>query len=225
MIQVSHALGINPEFINFDALEVPVHCDLVPLVLKLKREAQEAGFQLGLCSAYRSFEQQLKIWNEKVSGKRPLFDANGEKLDVNSLEPEQIVDHILLWSALPGTSRHHWGSDFDVVDADVVKGGYRPQLTLAECSIGGEFHDFQLWLDAYLKENKSEFYRPYTQRKEFGVSPEPWHLSYRPLAQSFSRVMTLEALQDLLKKSDLALLDQVLARLDHIYIHYVQRYF
>ena len=34
-------------------------------------------------------------------------------------------DAILLWSALPGASRHHWGTDFDVFDRAAVPPDYR----------------------------------------------------------------------------------------------------
>ena len=35
---------------------------------------------------------------------------------------------ILEWSALPGASRHHWGSEFDVFDLAALPEGYRVQL-------------------------------------------------------------------------------------------------
>ena len=42
------------------------------------------------------------------------------------------VETILLWSALPGASRHHWGSDIDVADGHVMARGYQPQLVVGE---------------------------------------------------------------------------------------------
>lgn len=225
MIHITHALGLNTEFIDFDAIEVPVHRVLLEPLQHLRQEAQQAGFRLGVCSGFRSFEQQLRIWNDKASGTRPLLDANGRSLDVKKLTPQEIVDSILLWSALPGASRHHWGSDVDVVDAEVVASGYRPQLTVEECSEGGRFFEFHRWLSAYLAMDNSDFFRPYTEQYDYGVSPEPWHLSYRPLAHAFSKVLSLESLHQQIVSSDLALKDVVLAKLGHIYRHYVQRYF
>lgn len=225
MIQLSHALGVNNEFIDFTSMEVPVHRGVIEPLNLLKRSAKNAGFHLGICSGFRSFEQQLLIWNEKAVGKRPLLNELGEPLDVNVLSPNEIVASILLWSALPGVSRHHWGCDFDVVDAGVVAQSYRPQLTQEECQRGGKFYDFHCWLSGHLTAKNSEFFRPYTERYEFGVAPEPWHLSYRPLAREFSQVLSIDSLRRKLKTSEIAYKTIVLEQLEHIYHHYVERYF
>lgn len=225
MIHISHALGINSEFIDFETMDAPVHRILLEPLTLFKDSARQAGFQLGICSGYRSFDQQLRIWNQKANGERPLLDARGQALDVNQMKPSEIVDSILLWSALPGASRHHWGSDFDVVDADIVVGGYKPQLTVEECSAGGRFHEFHRWLNDYFATRDTAFFRPYTQSFEYGVSPEPWHISYRPLAHAFSKVLNIDSLREHLAQSDLALKEVVLNKLEHIYRHYVQRYF
>ena len=36
------------------------------------------------------------------------------------------------WSAIPGSSRHHWGTDLDVYDAAAVTPDYQVQLTPQE---------------------------------------------------------------------------------------------
>src|SRR5690606_27133687 len=125
----------------------------------------------------------------------------------------------------PGASRHHWGSDFDVVDGDVVAAGYRPQLIVEECCEGGKFSALHRWLDEYLKSNDDLFFRPYTQKYDFGVAPEPWHLSYRPLSAEYAKVMNLELLRKTLENTEIALKETLLDQLEHIFAHYVQRYF
>ena len=67
-------------------------------------------------SSFRDFARQLQIWNGKFSGERPMFDAGGRPARRGALSPRERIDAILLWSALPGASRHHWGTDLDLID-------------------------------------------------------------------------------------------------------------
>jgi len=86
----------------------------------LRRAARHAGLELVAVSGFRDFDRQLEIWNAKYAGTRPVLDAAGALLDMAVLEPAQRIDAILRWSALPGASRHHWGTDFDLIDAGAV---------------------------------------------------------------------------------------------------------
>ena len=225
MIHISHALGLNNEFIDYDALEVPVHRALVAPLRELKEAAAQAGFRLGLCSGYRSFDRQLHIWNQKARGERKLIGAEGAVLDPSHMQAHQIVAAILLWSALPGASRHHWGCDFDIVDAAVVEAGYQPELRVEECVQGGAFYALHCWLNEYLQQSHCHFYRPYLVSYDYGVAPEPWHLSYQPLASAFAKVLSLESLRQQIEVSSIELKPAVLENLEHIYRHYVKRYF
>ena len=66
--------------------------------------------------------------------------------------------------------------------------GYKLQVVPAEYHAGGPFHRLTTWLDAHM--HAFGFFRPYTTDRG-GVSPEPWHLSYAPVAKraqaAFSR--------------------------------------
>lgn len=86
----------------------------------------ENGFRLRLESAYRPFEKQLSIWNRKAAGELPLLDEFGKPMQRPSDE-EKLMYAILTWSALPGASRHHLGTDIDVVDANACPEGYEVQ--------------------------------------------------------------------------------------------------
>ncbi|MCT8986245.1 M15 family metallopeptidase [Shewanella phaeophyticola] len=79
--------------------------------------AADSGIDLQICSAYRPFERQALIWNAKASGARPLLDKASQPVNYDALSEPQLIDTILIWSALPGASRHHWGTDIDVFDA------------------------------------------------------------------------------------------------------------
>jgi hypothetical protein len=46
----------------------------------------------------------------------PLLDAHNQPLDALQLGETERLHAILHWSALPGTSRHHWGTDLDIYD-------------------------------------------------------------------------------------------------------------
>ena len=70
-----------------------------------------------------------------------------------------------------------------------------------------------------------DFYRPYWQNPNSGVAPEPWHLSYRPVAQHYSQQLSIEGLrQFLLQLDDEQLMEKqgLLNALDTIYHHYIQ---
>jgi LAS superfamily LD-carboxypeptidase LdcB len=106
------------------SLGARVHQEVVDPFRSLTQEASAAGFDIRIFSGFRSFEHQLSIWNRKVSGKLPVLDSNAVPLDVEALSERELVLAILRWSALPGASRHHWGTDLDVYDAAATPEGY-----------------------------------------------------------------------------------------------------
>ena len=93
-----------------------LHQSIVEDFLNLQLAAKGAGFKLEIASSFRSFERQLKIWNTKAKGERDLLSPLGEKLDSTKLSPMEVLFAILRWSAIPGFSRHHWGTDLDIYD-------------------------------------------------------------------------------------------------------------
>lgn len=100
----------------------------------------------------------------------------------------------MLYSALPGASRHHWGSDFDIFPRAAVDAGYEPQLLESEFSRDGIAADFNVWLADALP--GSGFFRPYESFQQ-GIAAEPWHISYAPVAEPALQQLTLERLQQL----------------------------
>jgi LAS superfamily LD-carboxypeptidase LdcB len=148
----------------------------------LQEEARQAGFDLAITSSYRSFTRQLAIWNGKASGTRPVYDDWDRQVSMKQLSGVQRLHAILRFSAIPGTSRHHWGTDLDVYDASAVTPGYQVQLSASEVTAGGVFDPLHSWLDARIAAGESHgFYRPYDKDRG-GVAPERWHLSYAPLS-------------------------------------------
>jgi LAS superfamily LD-carboxypeptidase LdcB len=153
-------------------------------LLRLQEDARRAGFDLAVASSHRSFARQLAIFNGKALGQRPVHDDHGTPVDMAGLSDRQKLGAILRFSALPGTSRHHWGTDLDVYDKAAVAAAYPVQLTPAEVAEGGPFHRLHHWLDQQMAAGNSHgFYRPYAQ-DHGGIAPERWHLSYAPVSAS-----------------------------------------
>ena len=161
----------------------------------LAAAAQEAGFDLAVASAFRGFDRQLRIWNRKACGELPVRDDQDCLVPMESLAPPQQLDCILRFSALPGASRHHWGTDLDVYDRSAMPENYRLQLTPSEVAPGGIFGALHDWLDERIATGSSfGFYRPYDVDRG-GVAVERWHLSYAPLAWDLEAQLTAALLR------------------------------
>lgn len=203
-----------------DRVNQLIHKQVLTPFLDLQEAAKNAGFAIKICSAYRSFDRQLLIWNGKASGMRPVMDPFGKPINIQALSPWQKIQAILRWSALPGASRHHWGTDFDIFDAKAMPEGYKIQLTPEEVQGDGLFAPMHDWLDSYIDSGQTDFYRPYAVDKG-GIAPERWHLSYRPLAETYAKMLSGDVLTNRLKRSNLMLLDEVLEHLDTIFQRYI----
>ena len=197
-----------------------IHKQVLKPFTKLQLAAKKAGFDLRICSGYRSFDRQLLIWNGKVSGMRPVMDPFGNPMDLRELSPWLKIQAILRWSALPGASRHHWGTDFDIYDAKAMPEGYQIKLIPEEVQGSGLFAPMHDWLDEYISSGKTQFYRPY-EVDAGGIAPERWHISYRPLADQYYGLLSSQLIANRLRKSELLLLDVVLDNLDEIMQRYV----
>ena len=78
----------------------------------MREAALEEGIEIEIVSAYRSYERQKFIWNRK-------FYSNAKK----GISPKENINKIIEYSTLPGTSRHHWGTDIDIIDGKKPKEG------------------------------------------------------------------------------------------------------
>lgn len=195
-----------------------VHQKMLPALQGLREAATSSGFSLEIASAFRGLDAQLAIWNAKALGLRPLLDDKGEVLDFKTLSPVDIIYAILRWSALPGASRHHWGSDFDVYDKGRIPVDYKVQLIPQEYDVGGVFGDFNLWLDKNLE--KFNFFRPYAEDLG-GIAPEKWHLSYAPVSNIYQSALSYELIQTTIENSNIELKDIILKELPVIYPRFI----
>ena len=136
--------------------------------------AKEDGLTLTALSATRPFSHQASIWNRKWN--RP--QAMG-------LAPFDRALGILRYSSMPGSSRHHWGTDVDVysLDPETFESGEGAQALAWLREHAGNF--------GFVEVYTADSLRP-------GYQPEAWHWSYLPLAGPY-----LEAINDAAAKGTL----------------------
>jgi LAS superfamily LD-carboxypeptidase LdcB len=187
--------------------------------LGLVEAARDDGLDLNIVSSFRGFTRQTEIWNAKFSGKRRLLDRESREIDRARLNEQTLIDTILIWSALPGASRHHWGTDVDVIDCASMPEGYIPQLVQREFEPGAVFGGLEAWLSENLR--RFDFFRPYTTDRG-GVMPEPWHISYAPISVPALQRLTLDVLTDAIAASEMLGRESVLLRLPELYERYVR---
>ena len=141
--------------------------------IRMAQSAQEAGITLRIISATRNFDAQKRIWEAKWNGERTVAGENLAQAIPNS---KQRALKILEYSSMPGTSRHHWGTD---IDLNALSNSY---------FVSGEGQKVYAWLVEHA--GTYGFCQVYTELGEDrpdGYHEEKWHWSYLPLAQQFLR--------------------------------------
>ncbi len=196
----------------------PLHTRVMVPFANLSRSAAAAGFDLLAVSGYRDFERQMQIWNAKYRGERPIYDPSGAPLRAEALAGPERIDAILRWSALPGASRHHWGTDVDLVDRGRLPQAHSDFLTAAAYAPGGRFAPLAEWLEAHAA--RFGFFRPYRGIRS-GVQPEPWHYSFAPIAEPARRALTPAVLREAIEAAPLLGKEHVLANLEGLHARYV----
>jgi LAS superfamily LD-carboxypeptidase LdcB len=195
-----------------------LHPQAASALLALRTAARKDGIDVQAVSGFRDFEQQLAIWNGKFSGARALLSAQNQPLQAAELGETERVAAILVWSALPGASRHHWGSDCDVIDRSALEPGARMELLSTDYLSGGRYARLSSWLSGHA--HHYGYFLPYDLDRG-GVQPEPWHLSFAPVAGPALAAMSVDLLTEALESGELAGHDTVVAELPRLYGRYV----
>lgn len=136
---------------------------------EMKKAALKEGITIKIVSGYRSFNRQKSIWNRKYN-----------KYIAQGLSPDAALQKIIEYSTIPGTSRHHWGTDIDIIDASVKM----PKNLLSESnySENGVYFNLKKWMDKNAE--TYGFYLVYTNTtSRKGFKYEPWHYTYKPLSK------------------------------------------
>lgn len=180
--------------------------------------AKMSGIDIRIASSFRSYQRQAAIWHAKITGARAVFDRDGNTVNIIELNGMAKLEAVLLYSALPGASRHHWGTEVDIYDAAAVPADYKPRLMPEEYGQDGPFYAMQQWLKKYAAE--FGFFQPY-QVYQGGVAAEPWHLSYRPVAEQYLAQFSPLILRQCIAQHPLTAQELVLEHLDTIFTRYV----
>lgn len=154
----------NPAFVRIpcrytDHTEMYVQSEVLEAFKRMCSAARKDGIKLFIVSATRNFYRQAEIWDGK-------WDRNAGIRTTRAAT-------ILQYSSMPGTSRHHWGTDIDLCSTE-NEDWETPELqkTLA-------------WLQSHAVEYG--FFMPYTDDPNRpGYKYEPWHWSYFPISDIYT---------------------------------------
>ena len=140
--------------------------DTYKAFLDMYEHALKDGIKLQIRSATRNFYAQKSIWEAKWSGARTI--EGGENLSVTTPDPKERALKILRYSSMPGSSRHHWGTDIDLNNLE------------NDWFNEGEGLKMYNWLKAHA--SAYGFCQPYSAGRPHGYFEERWHWSYTPVA-------------------------------------------
>ncbi len=136
--------------------------------VKMKKAAYADGFDMKMVSSFRDFYRQQAIWERKYI-----------RYTDDGMSPMDAIEKIIEYSTIPGTSRHHWGTDIDIVDGYQKVSG--DVLDPNKFEGEGPYAPFKQWLDK--NSEQFGFYLVYTNDpKRRGFKYEPWHYSYAPIS-------------------------------------------
>ncbi len=142
--------------------------------LRMHAAAKADGISLTIISAWRSFDRQKTIWEDKWNGRQAL---SGNIRATGIADPAARAREILRYSSMPGTSRHHWGTDIDINN-----------LNNSYFSTDKGKQEYE-----WLRNNAARFgfCQPYTslgERNNMGYEEEKWHWSYMPVSGIYLNV-------------------------------------
>lgn len=218
-MELACILGLDKSHLVYSyLLKCHVHKAVQKSLEGIYYAAQKEGFDFKLVSGYRTFERQLSIWNRKFSGELPLYDRSSRLLDRSQMNDYATVFAILNWSAIPGFSRHHWGTDFDVaIDTPEYS---EPKLIQAEYDVGGPYYSFWQWL--HREAPNYGFIFPYAVESVTGVCREPWHISYEIVASKAQALITIEVIQSFVEQQAIFGKKVILDHCQQIFNEYIQ---
>lgn len=170
----------HPDFIKIDSqftskTDIYLRRKAYTAFQRMNEAAHEQDIELNIVSATRSFYHQKRIWEGKWQRTRYMGWSDFEK-----------ARDIMTYSSMPGTSRHHWGTDIDLV------------------SLNNDYFEQGEGLITYnwLVENgpKFGFGQTYTSKDvgRTGYEEEKWHWSYMPLSQIY-----LQAYLEMMSSDDI----------------------
>ena len=157
---------------------------------KMRKAALLDGVKIKVVSGFRDFERQKQIWNRKF--KKFTTENNLSDLDA--------IKEIIRFSTIPGTSRHHWGTEIDVIDEDFKN--EKNLLISKKYEEGGIFEKLKKWMDN--NSQKFGFYLTYDNNiNRKGFEYEPWHYSYLPESKRYLKSFLKIDIVEIISKVDI----------------------
>jgi len=150
MIDLKYSHYGNPQY---------MHKEAYAAFVAMHEAALTDGVKLSILSSGRTFYDQTMIWESKWR-------------NLGALPPVDKAKNILAYSSMPGTSRHHWGTDLDL---NSLSPAYFSQ---------GEGKKIYDWLCSNAP--KFGFFQPYKElgfKRYTGYLEEKWHWSYAPISE------------------------------------------
>lgn len=138
---------------------------------EMRKAALPDGIFLTVISSTRNFDRQKQIWENKWNGDALVDGLNLNALSLNNTEKAR---RIMRYSAMPGTSRHHWGTEVDLNSLE------------DEYFLDGEGKQIYLWLK--VNASRFGFAQPYSFKdssRPIGYEEEKWHWSFVPLSRPY----------------------------------------
>ncbi|WP_397363591.1 M15 family metallopeptidase [Olleya sp. R77988] len=160
---------------------------------KMQTAAAKDGIHIGAVSSYRNFNHQKRIWERK-------YKRNKAKGLADTINIKKIIEY----STIPGTSRHHWGTDIDIYQTNVRQ----PKNVLLPQNFhgNGAYCKLKEWMDTHA--STYGFYLVYTDNaNRKGFKYEPWHYSFKPLSAPYLKAYRTLKISDILKSEGLLGID------------------
>lgn len=168
----------HPSFTLIDSIYADrsgmyMRADAYVQFIRMYDAAKSDDVNLQIRSAARNFEYQKGIWERKWNGETKI--ENGKDASKAYPNPKDRALAILRFSSMPGTSRHHWGTD---IDLNSFENSWFEQ---------GEGLAIYNWLQANAA--SYGFCQPYTAKgddRPNGYEEERWHWSFMPVSKSLT---------------------------------------
>lgn len=179
----------HPDFVKIvppyaDNNERYLRKDTYEAFKKMHAAAQKEGVNLVIISATRNFESQKGIWEAKWTGERLVDDQD---ISQTIPDPKKRALKILEYSSMPGSSRHHWGTDIDL--NNLSDNHFQ----------SGEGKKVYTWLRANAAQYG--FCQPYSPKgadRPAGYNEEKWHWSYLPISKKLTALAAQKLKDDMI---------------------------
>lgn len=165
-----YLVGKHDYYVDTNFVEIPANMayrtkmflldEVYAAYYEMYKAAQKEGIHLKIISASRTFEEQKWIWEDKWKKNKATYPAD-----------TSLAKFIMQYSAMPGTSRHHWGTE---VDLNSTSESYFTTATGAK---------MYKWLTEHAADYG--FCQTYDSKgvgRKSGYNEEKWHWSYFPIA-------------------------------------------